>query len=518
MPNNRPDWIDDEVVSQSPRKGSTIVMDDIVLPPENDFAEISQRPSEIEYENAKIENENGVDAKTDEHRPDSSSSQCSYQEMNMKEASHADEKEELAAEIVDTEPTVFVPHHTAHDIEPVDLFGRSSLHEQDPMSMSYYNNGTDKSPFESPFKQEVDMNAVQPLPDDIIDVEEAAAADTNGNRGVQFGDNQQLVDLVNNQFNIMDINQSEPAYAGSYDAGDELTKEFAAEKEKHHMEYSESFEQQSSITQVVHELATEVTSVLNEFETHHRTADAPVMQYDATFNASDVNGSSAAFGAEPNDTVVIQKSELSVSASEFVPATKSEMDADPMFAPVEQLVGEQVQQVLEPQQTEAEANERLKEADIVLAAAAVATATAAAAAVAVTAAKAPAKPLGKSPAKTTETKKTDVKAKPTTAIRKSTITATRAAPARPGIFHYRFILVVVCNLYLTLILFSFNKNFNRCAKSSITNIGRFKTISRKENNFHFIDSSSQAIEVIIYKIKMQCKLSIEHHSINILFR
>lgn len=82
---NRFDLMDDEVVSQSPRKGSAIVMDEnIVLPAENDFTEISQRPSELvanelNFDNLLVGNGAGGDDVKELQRPESSNSQCSYQ-------------------------------------------------------------------------------------------------------------------------------------------------------------------------------------------------------------------------------------------------------------------------------------------------------------------------------------------------------------------------------------------------------------------------------------------------------
>lgn len=471
---NHHDWIDDVVVSQSPRKGSTIVMDDMVLPPENDFAEISQRPSGINFESAKLDgNENGHDESKDgdEPRPESSSSQCSYQEMNMKEASHADEKEELAAEIADNDAATAFATSDAHAIdvsEPSDLFGGQRhgdvLHEQDPMSMSYYNNGTDQSPFENPFKTDVDMNAVQQLPDDLNDEDNdnddgnaLIEADTNGNHGGSFPlDNQQTVDLLNNQFNTMLIqqhdhqHQEETGFAGAaaYDGGDELTKELlAAESEKQYMDYTEGFEPQASITQVVHELATEVTSVLTEFETHHdHQADSALfgMQPDSSYDALAVNGSSQAFDAESNDNDVIQKSELSVSASEFVPAQKLfEPAAYAESAPATgQLVDtmplepEILEQIAESSTTVTEVHDLVESLDTTetkvnekVEVAAVAAVAVAAATAAVTAAV----KSTKSPAKAIDIKKPDLKARATTTtLKKTTATATKAAPAKTG--------------------------------------------------------------------------------------
>lgn len=231
---NRLDLMDDDVVSQSPRKGTAIVMDDvdIVLPAENDFTEISQRPSELLASELKFDsavpNENGNllnddTAVKDVPRPESSSSQCSYQEMNLKEAMHGDEKQELAAEVHEENPFSgsdgIVPNMNG---EP-----QPFMSERDPMNMSFYND--ENNPFSS---GEVDMNAVQRLPDYIED-------DVQENEIDDFVS--QPADLHVNQENNF----------GEF--GEDANLKEADEKP-------------TPITNFVQELATEVTSILNEFD------------------------------------------------------------------------------------------------------------------------------------------------------------------------------------------------------------------------------------------------------------
>lgn len=248
---NRFDLMDDDVVSQSPRKGSGIVMEDndIVLPAENDFTEISQRPSELvvnELNFDNIHNENGnVDEKKEAQRPESSNSQCSYQEMNLKEAMHGDEKQELAAEVQEPDN-----HFNAcgDGIVPITNGGQQFLSEQDPMNMSFYND--QNNPFKS---QEVDMNAVQPLPDDVDD-----------EVTVENEPEHELVDFVSQPIELNNERNQ------SYGEVDELIKEFSSESEKLHQnqesieEKQEEPEQPTPITSFVQELATEVTSILRE--------------------------------------------------------------------------------------------------------------------------------------------------------------------------------------------------------------------------------------------------------------
>lgn len=273
--NNRPDLLDDDVVSQSPRKGVTPLMDDIVLPSENDFSEISKRPSELlasptelangHIGNIDIANGNGNIDVTVTHRPGSSSSQCSYQEMNLKEAMHGDEKQELAAEVpIDTseinlglEQTNENEQISSNTDEHTEVYMRS-LREQDPMNISFYNDGTETGSFQTnPFSADVDLNAVTQLPNDSED----------------DSDKENL-----NGFAVQDV---------------------AAE---------------TVISQVVHEMATEVTSILNEFEEHHESAVKTPEP--AHFNIS----------TEPPteqlqiDEDVINKSDLSANASEFNPS------------------------------------------------------------------------------------------------------------------------------------------------------------------------------------------------------
>lgn len=241
---NRLDLMDDDVVAQSPRKGSAIVMDDndIELPAENDFTEISQRPSELvanelNYEN-NVENGNLIDDGADvdvavasvkeAQRPESSSSQCSYQEMNLKEAMHGDEKQELAAELQEPEIN---PFSSNDGIVPTTNGGQAFLTEQDPMNMSFYND--ENNPFGS---GEVDMNAVQQLPDYIED------------------DGQDMDDFVSQPAEIQMI---QPNLDGLNDDIKSNNNEDVVIDE---------IEKPTPITNFVQELATEVTSILNEVE------------------------------------------------------------------------------------------------------------------------------------------------------------------------------------------------------------------------------------------------------------
>lgn len=265
---NRLDLLEDDVVSQSPRKGSAIMDDkDIVLPAENDFTEISQRPSELaatELSFDNIENGNNTDVK-DAQRPESSSSQCSYQEMNLKEAMHGDEKQELDAEVI--EPDNLFASGNADSIVPTTNGGQQFLTESDPMNMSFYND--ENNPFSSN-SQEVDMNAVQPLPDHLDD-------DVPENEFVDFVS--KPIDLINQNYT---------------DDADELIKEFASESEKlntyqQQQEFDEPkqhIEQPTPITNYVQELASEVTSILNEVEEQSNAVFTDIQQSMETENVS----------------------------------------------------------------------------------------------------------------------------------------------------------------------------------------------------------------------------------------
>lgn len=256
---NRFDLMDDEVVSQSPRKGNAVPMDDndIELPAENDFTEISKRPSELvdnELNANDILTENGnADETKPVQRPDSSGSQCSYQEMNLKEAMHGDEKQELAAEVQELD----VHFHAGGDsIVPTTNGGQQFLNEQDPMNMSFYKD--ENNPFNPQELQEVDMNAVQLLPDDDADPEVAADVDDDALQ------ENELVDFVAQPVELNNQQQN-------YSEMDELVKEFTSESEKlnQNKEFVDQLQQhieQGPITNFVQELATEVTSILNELE------------------------------------------------------------------------------------------------------------------------------------------------------------------------------------------------------------------------------------------------------------
>lgn len=287
---NRFDLMDDEVVSQSPRKGSTLVMDDnIVLPAENDFTEISQRPSELVANELNFDNvvpaENGGggggdgdgDGLKESKRPESSSSQCSYQEMNLKEAMHGDEKQELDAEVHEADNLFGVS-----DAVPTTNGGdQTFLTEEHPMNMSFYKD--ENNPFAAPESQEVDMNAVQPLPDYIDDE----------NQENQENQENEFVDYVAQPIQVHNQN--------SYNDMDELVKEFSSEGEKLNLNQpDELIEQQhieppTPITDFVQELATEVTSILNEVEQQSNAAYDNVhdlMETDQHVSQSEINEAS----------------------------------------------------------------------------------------------------------------------------------------------------------------------------------------------------------------------------------
>lgn len=241
---NRMDLIDDDVVSQSPRKGSAIVMDDsdIELPAENDFTEISKRPSELlanendtneAADNVNLLNDDGLDVQ----RPESSSSQCSYQEMNLKEAMHGDEKQELAAEMQESENLLF----GVEDTVPTTNGDQAFLNEQNPMNMSFYND--ENNPFNS---SEVDMNSVQRLPDDIDD------------------DENEMSDFVAQPI----VNQQEHVHEQHTQSN---FVEFGDDEQPNMSQ--QTVEEPSPITNFVQALATEVTSILNEERSENRIID-----------------------------------------------------------------------------------------------------------------------------------------------------------------------------------------------------------------------------------------------------
>lgn len=241
--------LEDDVVAQSPRKGNAVPMNDtdIELPAENDFTEISTRPSELvasELSGDDLLAENGnTDDEKPVQRPGSSSSQCSYQEMNLKEAMHGDEKQELAAEVLESE----ILFNAGGDGIVPTTNGGQQFTEQDPMNMSFYKD--ENNPFTV---QEVDLNAVQPLPDDVDD---DASQENEMHR--------ELVDFVSQPIGLSIQQQS-------YSEMDELVKEFTSEPEKlsQNDELLEKFQhiEQGPITNFVQELATEVTAILNEVQ------------------------------------------------------------------------------------------------------------------------------------------------------------------------------------------------------------------------------------------------------------
>lgn len=288
--------MDDELLAQSPRKGVTPLMDDFALPSENDFSEISKCPAEVAGSLTEtIENGNGYPSlEGDENRPGSSSSQCSYQEMNLKEAMHGDEKQEFAAEIVDTNEAVDSEPLSNND-QSIDFHVNVAISESDPMNMSFYKE--QNNPF-SVGASDVDMNAVQRLPEDSGDEMEdkpslsnlvnneflndedfhvqRAGALENGSHFViqdtEFGMSQhadeiskpeedmyspvsetRIVDELSSELNGLNIETVQPTVTNE---SNKPESELVADPE-----VTES----SSIAQVVQELATQVTSVLNDF-------------------------------------------------------------------------------------------------------------------------------------------------------------------------------------------------------------------------------------------------------------
>lgn len=173
---------DDCLIAQSPRKGG-IAMENIHVPSEHDFDdEIANRPMELEAAVAEIallsplaSNTTGASV-TD--RPGSSESTYSYQEMNMKEAMHGDEKSIDEYATIDegnqaTPESVDLTPHLGSDIDVGNAPEYVVNNKNNPMTMSFYNDSgaiTGVNPFS------VDMNAVQLLPqedDDEFEIEQA---------------------------------------------------------------------------------------------------------------------------------------------------------------------------------------------------------------------------------------------------------------------------------------------------------------------------------------------------------
>lgn len=293
---NRHDLFDDEIVSQSPRKGTVIDMDNIEVPSDHDFEDgaskcasnlepddndeknaslIGGTPANVQlnFETIAAESSNEMN---NTQRPESSSSQCSYQEMNLKEAMHGDEKQELAAEVLDTDYTGNMNGVNGVATDQIVDYAQHPLCEDDPMKMSFYEgDGTKLGAFENnnPFKEpEVDMNAVQPLPDDVI------YEDDNKENGMA-GEHEQTETLADNHY-------EQPSVAHNYEnvEHEELAKESASESEKLTLKSDEQYDEQQfqqnhddkidekhpTITQVVQQMASEVTSVLSDFESEYQ--------------------------------------------------------------------------------------------------------------------------------------------------------------------------------------------------------------------------------------------------------
>lgn len=189
---------DDTVVAQSPRKGS-VGMENIQVPSENEFeTEISKRPHELEEENqAESEYINGVD--DFQVNPTSN-----YQEMNLKEAMHGDEKQEIGYNDV-IEKTSFDELNGGDnsDQQFINLMGddtnnRSLLKEENTMNMSFYE-GRDECILNNDSSE--DPNKVQLLP-------------------VEFEEEQNLIVDENNMF----VNENNIVNNSQIDVADEISR------------------------------------------------------------------------------------------------------------------------------------------------------------------------------------------------------------------------------------------------------------------------------------------------------
>lgn len=412
---NRPDLLEDDLLAQSPRKSVAPVMEDFALPSENDFSEISKRPSELLPTSPTGLNGPNGDA---DRRPGSSSSQCSYQEMNLKEAMHGDEKQEFAAEVSEASNLNAEPMEAEIDLlqgneNAADVLIRSLL-EQDPMHMSFYDDRDENGvPQTNPFAEpEVDMNAVQTLPD---------SDDEALNERDDFEVMLSSPVIQNNGF---DEQQPTPETIAEFEAGiplSSVTDEFCQQNEEIPVADNDliNVSESSPITQVVQEMASEVTSILNEIDEHHHNAGQLITDHHSEFEIADV----------------ISKSDLSAAASEFSP---SQLLAETVQSPVdeaEELVSivEQVSaiQSVEPVDAPAapvEAPPHDEPKVDLLAAAGVATATAIAAAVVATA---------KSPSEAKEPKVTAATKKPTTLAAKKPAAAPLKATSKAAVLTAR---------------------------------------------------------------------------------
>lgn len=396
---NRPDLLEDDMLAQSPRKSVAVVMEDFTLPSENDFSEISKRPSELLPTSPT--DLNGANGDAEQRPGSSSSSHCSYQEMNLKEAMHGDEKQEFAAEVpealnLNAEPAVAELDLLQGSEHAGDVLIRS-LREQDPMHMSYYNDRTEENglPQTNPFAEpEVDMNAVQPLPDSDDD--------------------------ALNERDDFDTLVSDPVtQSNGHDVSASVENEFYTENQEIPVSENEliNVSESSPITQVVQEMASEVTSILNEFDEHHQNAE-----HSSAFEIRDLSNEAVA--------EAINSSGLSAEASEFSPSqlsaevTPSHIEAEELVSIVEAASSIQpIEPVDVPVESSVAPAQEEPKVDI-LAAAGVATATAVAAAVVATA---------KSPSQAKEPKVTAATKKPTTLAAKKPAAAPLKSTLKPAV-------------------------------------------------------------------------------------
>lgn len=154
---------DDTVVAQSPKKFTT-TMDNIDVPAEDDFQhEMNNRPHELEKP---LEYVNGnADVSARSHSP---VSEPSYQELNLKEAMHADEK--LEHDYNDEVVTEDSPSDITNEQNILNVLNK----EQDPMNMSFYE-GRD----EALLSNSDELNKVHMLPEVDDEIEEQSNDDTD---------------------------------------------------------------------------------------------------------------------------------------------------------------------------------------------------------------------------------------------------------------------------------------------------------------------------------------------------
>lgn len=429
---------EEKVLAQSPRKNGTPLMneDDIELPTERDFGElIAKKPGD--FESPTPDNGNGIASPNGGERRESIGSQDSDQQLNQKERMHGDEKQEMAEDIG-------ININISDPLSGV-------IGENNVMNASFYDDQSGEvgnNPFST--AAEVDLNAVQVLPmDSAEDVNDENLPPQGNfiNNFSEFENGQQHGGALQNgqQYLIQDVEfgmsgdsqqdtpVDEPKHFAQHVAqlGNGINELHIDTHEVQQQANASNAPLSASISEVVHELANQVTSVLKDFP-DEETALSPEPHVLETGSVASEQSIGAPSPLPSSQEHVIDE-QINVSSL-------STLSVEPQNSSTSQLitdVDEPLVPVVEPATTvtepELQPEPAVEEAIAAGTVAAMTVVAAGAVAVAATAAK---KPAVSKPGKPSDTKKPEVKARTTSTVGAAKKPTTAAAPlkttARPA--------------------------------------------------------------------------------------